>query len=266
MQQTFPNLIEANFTFFDIFTGPILIEFIKRNPQLKRLTVHGDIHSSFWNDFDDTSSNLQYLHIARTILDFENEIKHLPKCFSKLRYLHIEIQSTILRAFINLLAENDVPIEILSVFSTIYIYDISDVIQKLRHIKGLRLLWLPGCELLKICKRLPTLKWLEAYLMDFNEMEIIEILKNYNHFSIFSIYIKCSITINTNFYYEFLNLTKNRGKLALSGEQVTNWVSESVLNMNENWLKIRSGWTSRICVDDFPVVAPEMICKLNKYN
>lgn len=258
LEQTFPNLIKAGYS-KGFRCVPIkqntVVKFIKLNPQLKHLTWENrEIDSSFWHAFDDSRpSDLQYLNIE---FGFRDEIEHFGKFFSNLKCFYIDCKIT--NRFIDLLVQNNIPIELFFVsHMDLDIFTFMEAISKLTHIKGLQIcgsiVGYNQKSFLQICKSIPpTLKYLQVSLNEFFEAEIIEALKitvaNLEGLKILIIDTTSpSITVNTNFYYEILNLVKNRLKINLkchSNSRIL--IEKSVLEMNENWLKINTNWSSMI--------------------
>lgn len=112
LQQTFPNLMEA--TLFrdcsvEFLNQNVLIEFMKKNPQLRRLKLEDidGINSSFWHAFDDTfSSDLEYLNIKSKYSIWDG-VKHWSKCFPNLKFIRIKIDPENCNAFIDVLVQNN---------------------------------------------------------------------------------------------------------------------------------------------------------------
>lgn len=253
LEQTFPKLIEFK---FDSPRQPLnqntLIEFIKRNPQLESLYMETiDMSSSFWHAFDDLSSTeLRSMHIDNRYNGLNiDKIEHLSKCFTNLKYIHIPMKMDVAKQFVKLLAENNVPIEILSMDQCDI--DCAEIIQKLKHIKALRIRSVFNIQrdLKKLCKTLPTLKWLKIEMIGLNEMEIIDALIYGKNLNMLSIIIHRKFSIDSNFIYKLRNINNNRVKLEISGYGLIACDNSISNHNNGNWLKIRKGSSSPIEID-----------------
>lgn len=168
LAQEFPQLEEAKFNAFHKLRDDMLLEFLRLNPQLQSLQLHCCRHitPNVFMDIGNHTPNLVNLCIdprKGQQKTFDESVIHLS-ALRRLKCLRIECPKFSGRALIDALAENNVPIEDLTVLNNRFdhnnqvLRDLSQSVSKLKTLKKLTLSFIFDEMLLNIVQQLPHIE------------------------------------------------------------------------------------------------------------
>lgn len=240
LAKEFPKLQEAKFYAFHKLRDQMLMEFLRLNPQLQSLELIccRRITTSVFQNISRSSPNLinvGFEPCKGLQSTFDANMVHLSD-LRKLKSLHIECHRFSGKALLTSLADNNVPIENLTVEGLIS--DLDECMPKLKSLKKLSVSSIYEAMLIDIAEKLDSLEEIcvrRSYNVTFcGVKEVLELGKNLSRFSI---HLE-QLSMDLQDYNEILALAGGRVQVELFYKHGEIDVMPNILETNRKWLNI----------------------------
>lgn len=249
LAQKFPNLLYGIFYTFSFqqtnFNDDIFREFLIHNPQLLKISIrHCEyISTKVLKFLADYVPNLVKLTFhPYNSYGQKADIIHLTR-MQKLNHLQFDVSEVFVRALVDLLADNNVPISELEIGNSAY--DLSKTIPRLK-LRRLRFSCVSDTSLIDIVKHTPTLEELTVQFptsMSFDSIiQILQIGINLKEFSMLIYFL----TIDIERYESILAVAKGRTRVQLIICPFRIKVPKHIIDMNREWFNLHSYQTGFI--------------------
>ncbi|XP_031637929.1 uncharacterized protein LOC116350314 [Contarinia nasturtii] len=235
--QIIPKVEEIELVNINGFTDDMLIEFLTKNPQLRRFKVEGckRVSSSILRDISIRVPHLVSLHIMFFNPFFENDdLLHIAN-LRQLKCLGIYCNRFSAKSLIELLVKNNVQLESLSING--YGNSLAEAILNLNLLKHLDVGNVSEEIFIRFVEILSSLEEIRVQCNDITPDGMETILKCGKHLTKLTIVSGCQMTVDLDIYNSILILAKDRVRvlLMIRTDEIT---LKKTLNYNRDWLNI----------------------------
>lgn len=237
-KQSIQTLQEVEFVNVNGFTDETLVEFLKCNPQLKRLKLEGckRISTSVLRNISEHVSKIVSLNVMFFSSFFEkSDMLHISE-LRKLQLLGINCPKFSAKTLIELMIENEVPLEDLTISG--YVDDLAESILKLKLLKKLNVGNVCEEVFITFAKKLHFLEEIRIECNDISIRGLNEALKCGKNLTMLTIVIGCRIVIDLSTYNSILTLAKDRVRVLLMIRTLKHESKRTNFSLNREWVNV----------------------------
>lgn len=236
--QTNSKLCEIDLVNVHGFTDELLMEFLRRNPQLKRFKLEGckRISSAVLRNIGQSVPDLINLHVMFFSSFFEPvDMLHIGE-LRKLLCLEINCPKFAANSLFDRLVENEVHLEELTING--YVNDFADRILQLNSLKKLNVGYLSEEIFLIFVKELQYLERIRIECNDITVHGIKKALKYGRRLTQLTIVIGCQMTIDLNTYNSLLTMARDRTRVMLMIRTEKYKIKRNDFYSNRQWVNV----------------------------